>query len=61
MNVEPENDYFARLVIALDPWLDQVVIIGGCPRAQALALDLVSKGQNRSNSRLDGIWLLAPV
>jgi hypothetical protein len=25
----PEVEYFARLVEALDPWLDQVVIIGG--------------------------------
>lgn len=25
----PDVEYFARLIEALDPWLDQVVIIGG--------------------------------
>jgi hypothetical protein len=45
MNVDPELEPFARLIDALDPWLDQVVIIGGWahrlyrldPRAQKLA------------------------
>jgi hypothetical protein len=29
MPAAPDVEYFARLVEALDPWLDQVVIIGG--------------------------------
>jgi hypothetical protein len=45
MKPDPELEGFAHLVEALDPWLDQVVIIGGWahrlyrlhPRAQALA------------------------
>jgi hypothetical protein len=27
--VQPDVEYFASLVDALEPWLDQVVIIGG--------------------------------
>ena len=45
MKVDSELEPFARLVEALDPWLDQLVIIGGWahrlyrldPRAQTLA------------------------
>ena len=29
MAVQSDVEYFARLVDALEPWLDQVVIIGG--------------------------------
>ena len=29
MNNGPENDYFVRLLVALQPWLEEVVIIGG--------------------------------
>jgi hypothetical protein len=29
MNEHSENEQFARLVVALEPWLTQVVIIGG--------------------------------
>ncbi len=29
MNFSPENEHFGRLILALEPWLDQVVIIGG--------------------------------
>jgi hypothetical protein len=29
MNEHSENEQFARLIIALEPWLPQVVIIGG--------------------------------
>lgn len=29
MNGQSDNEQFARLIIALEPWLDQVVIIGG--------------------------------
>ena len=29
MNEHPENEQFARLIVALEPWLDQMVIIGG--------------------------------
>ncbi len=29
MNGLPENEHFARLVVSLEPWLTQVVIIGG--------------------------------
>jgi len=44
MNVSPENDHFARLIVSLEPWLEQVVIVGGWahrlyrldPRAQQL-------------------------
>ncbi|MGH9860024.1 MAG: hypothetical protein ACRD5F_08390 [Candidatus Acidiferrales bacterium] len=45
MNFSPENEHFGRLILALEPWLNQVVIIGGWahrlyrldPRAQALS------------------------
>ncbi len=45
MNVDPGNEHFARLIASLEPWLDQVVIIGGWahrlyrldPRAQQLS------------------------
>jgi nucleotidyltransferase-like protein len=44
MNISPENEHFVRLIVALEPWLEQVVIIGGWahrlywldPRAQQL-------------------------
>lgn len=44
MKASPDNDCFARLILSLEPWLDQVVIIGGWahrlyrldPRAQQL-------------------------
>jgi hypothetical protein len=29
MNEQAENQQFARLILALEPWLTQVVIIGG--------------------------------
>jgi hypothetical protein len=29
MNVNPENQDFVRLIVALEPWLEQIVIIGG--------------------------------
>jgi hypothetical protein len=29
MNEHSENEQFARLIVALEPWLDQMVIIGG--------------------------------
>jgi hypothetical protein len=29
MNGQSDNEQFARLIVALEPWLDQVVIIGG--------------------------------
>lgn len=29
MNASPENQHFARLIVSIEPWLDQVVIIGG--------------------------------
>jgi hypothetical protein len=45
MNADPGNEHFARLIVSLAPWLDQVVIIGGWahrlyrldPRAQQLS------------------------
>jgi len=45
MNADPGNEHFARLIVSLEPWLDQVVIIGGWahrlyrldPRAQQLS------------------------
>ncbi|MCI0626547.1 MAG: nucleotidyltransferase domain-containing protein [Acidobacteria bacterium] len=45
MNFSPENEHFGRLILALEPWLNQVVIIGGWahrlyrldPRAQPLS------------------------
>ncbi len=29
MNGHPENEPFARLIVSLEPWLANVVIIGG--------------------------------
>src|SRR4029077_10933923 len=29
MNASTENDNFSRLIAALEPWLEQVVIVGG--------------------------------
>ena len=29
MSTEQELEHFGKLIVALDPWLDQVVIIGG--------------------------------
>ena len=48
MAVQSDVEYFARLVDALEPWLDQVVIIGGWHTASTAC----TLSRNRSNTSL---------